>query len=101
MNGATRQGIQVVALDQGPGIRDVQQIQRIAQAVHDEARQLLFAARLAGSNVARDLGPRAGAVPRRDRLDPRSGREAIAGALEICSAPGEGTELLVDHSLKR
>jgi two-component system sensor histidine kinase UhpB len=34
-----------------------QEIQRIAHAVHDEAGQLLFAARLAMSNVAHDIAP--------------------------------------------
>jgi signal transduction histidine kinase len=34
-----------------------QEIQRIAHAVHDEAGQLLFAARLAMSNVAHDIDP--------------------------------------------
>lgn len=34
-----------------------QEIQRIAHAVHDEAGQLLFAARLAMSNVAQDIDP--------------------------------------------
>jgi signal transduction histidine kinase len=34
-----------------------QEIQRIAHAVHDEAGQLLFAARLAMSSVAHDLSP--------------------------------------------
>jgi signal transduction histidine kinase len=34
-----------------------QEIQRIAHAVHDEAGQLLFAARLAISNVAHDIDP--------------------------------------------
>jgi signal transduction histidine kinase len=40
-----------------------QEIQRIAHAVHDEAGQLLVAARLAMSGVARDLNP-----PLRERL---------------------------------